>query len=612
MDYINIQDHYSTRLEEKKIMKLELTKISMLGFKGYKDGVDYPLGYRTLIQGDNGLGKSSVGDAIVWCLTGCNIWGNERATTDLVNNNKPKLTEVVLDFLLDDEPQTIIRRKKGNSNDVYWNDVKSSTNDIARDIFKNKDVFLSIVNPYYFPNLAPKDAKQLLSDVLKPANREEIFVELGDYLKKILLDNGFRMPETFLSDARTELKEHEDNLIFLEGRKSTFVPVEVGEKKTFDNTEVKKLKEQLEEIKSSSNLEAELIKLEKPQMNNDEFMELNTQEATLKASLNNYSIPLQKLIPVEDKKQQKDELLKEYKAKKSRVDSFDHEIVKCGRCGNEIDLSKNMIDLLNEELLKMIDKGTNLKNEIEKIEIQNAEIEKKNEKITAANKSKENEINKEIKKIKANQQLILAQYEADKEEYETKRQAILDKHAAAQLEINEKINSIKSQISELEAEEKEILSFNASIDAATNQNEKIAQDQERNSLDIKNSKNKIEQLKLAIDAARQYNSIKLKKQSEQIKPYLDKVEIQFEKMTKDGELKDDFKIVYNEKEFGKLSASEKIKAGLEIANLLINIQNLHFPIFVDDAESINVVPELDTQMIKARVTLDQEIKVEVV
>ena len=593
-------------------MKLELTKISMLGFKGYKDGVDYPLGYRTLIQGDNGLGKSSVGDAIVWCLTGCNIWGNERATTDLVNNNKPKLTEVVLDFLLDDEPQTIIRRKKGNSNDVYWNDVKSSTNDIARDIFKNKDVFLSIVNPYYFPNLAPKDAKQLLSDVLKPANREEIFVELGDYLKKILLDNGFRMPETFLSDARTELKEHEDNLIFLEGRKSTFVPVEVGEKKTFDNTEVKKLKEQLEEIKSSSNLEAELIKLEKPQMNNDEFMELNTQEATLKASLNNYSIPLQKLIPVEDKKQQKDELLKEYKAKKSRVDSFDHEIVKCGRCGNEIDLSKNMIDLLNEELLKMIDKGTNLKNEIEKIEIQNAEIEKKNEKITAANKSKENEINKEIKKIKANQQLILAQYEADKEEYETKRQAILDKHAAAQLEINEKINSIKSQISELEAEEKEILSFNASIDAATNQNEKIAQDQERNSLDIKNSKNKIEQLKLAIDAARQYNSIKLKKQSEQIKPYLDKVEIQFEKMTKDGELKDDFKIVYNEKEFGKLSASEKIKAGLEIANLLINIQNLHFPIFVDDAESINVVPELDTQMIKARVTLDQEIKVEVV
>ena len=134
-------------------MKLELTKIAMLGFKGYKDSVEYTLGYRTVVAGDNGLGKSTIGEGIVWVLTGCNIWGNERATTDLVNNKKPKITEVVLDFLLDGEPQTIIRRKKGSSNEVYWNDKKVTTNDISRDIFKNKDVFLSIVNPYYFPNL---------------------------------------------------------------------------------------------------------------------------------------------------------------------------------------------------------------------------------------------------------------------------------------------------------------------------------------------------------------------------------------------------------------------------------------------------------------------------
>ncbi|MEO2682938.1 DNA repair protein, partial [Clostridium butyricum] len=109
-----------------------------------------------------------------------------------------------------------------------------------------------------------------------------------------------------------------------------------------------------------------------------------------------------------------------------------------------------------------------------------------------------------------------------------------------------------------------------------------------------------------------YNSIKLKKQSAQISKYLDKVDISFEKLTKDGELKDDFKINYEGKEFNKLSNAEKIKAGLEIANLLINLQNLHFPIFVDNAESINEVPELDTQMIQAKVTTDNEVKVEVI
>jgi len=592
-------------------MKMELTKIAMVGFKGYKDNVEYPLGYRVLVPGDNGLGKSTIGEAIAWAITGCNIWGNERATTDLVNNNKPKLTEVVLEFLLDGEPQTIIRRKKGSSNELYWNEQKVTTNDLARDIFKNKDVFLSILNPYYFPNLTPKDAKQLLSDVLKPASRDEIFAELGEYLQKLLLDNGFRMPETFLSDARTDLKDNEDNLIFLEGRKSTFVPVEVGEKKIFDDTEIKSLKEQLDKIKNSSNLEAELLKLEKPHQSTAELMELNVQEATLKASLNN-SIPLQQLISVVDKKRQKNELLKEYKTKKSRADSFDHEIVKCGRCGNEVDLSKNMIDLLNEELLKMLDKGTNLKNEIKKIEAENAEIEKKNTKIEVANKAKTDGINLEIEKLAIKKSEILAQDEMTKKEYEAKKQAILEKHAAEQTKVNEKINSIKAQIATFETGEKEVMSFNASIDAAIKQNEKVVKDQEQNELDIKNTKNKIEQLKLAIDAAKQYNSIKLKKQSEQIKPYLDKVVIQFEKITKEGELKDDFKIVYEDKEFNKLSASEKIKAGLEIANLLINIQNLHFPIFVDDTESINIVPELETQMIKARVTLDKEIKVEVI
>ena len=591
-------------------MKMELTKISMVGFKGYKDYVEYVLGYRVLVPGDNGLGKSTLGEAIAWAITGCNIWGNERATTDLVNNKKPKLTEVVLDFLLDDEPHTIIRRKKGSSNELYWNEQKVTTNDLARDIFKNKDVFLSILNPYYFPNLTPKDAKQLLSDVLKPVSREDIFKELGEYLQKLLLDNGFRMPETFLSDSRTDLKENEDNLIFLEGRKSTFVPVEVGEMKTFDDNELKKLKTQVEKIKSSNNVEAELLKIEEPQQSTAELMELITQEATLKSSLNN-SIPLMEWLPIADKKATKENLLRRYKDKKNKFDTFESKFIKCDSCGNDIDLTKEAKAMLKSELEEMLEEGLQQKTEIEKLEAQNAEIEKKNEQIKAANRAKQDEINLEINKIAIKKSKILNQDEIAKKEYEDKKQAILDKHKAAQSGINEKVDFIKSQISALEAEERDIISFNAGIDAAIKQNKKVVEDQEQNEIDIKNTKNKIEQLKLAIDAAKQYNSIKLKKQSEQIKPYLSKVVIQFEKLTKDGELKDDFKIVYEDKEFNKLSASEKIKAGLEIANLLINIQNLHFPIFVDDTESINVVPELDTQMIKARVTLDKEIKVEV-
>lgn len=587
-------------------MKMELTKISAVGFKGYKDKVEYPLGYRTLILGDNGLGKSSVGEEIAWAITGCNIWGNERATTDLVNDSKPKLTEVVLDFLLDGEPQTIIRRKKGSTNEVYWNDQKVTTNDIARDIFKNKDVFLSILNPYYFPNLTPKDAKQLLSDVLKPVGRDVIFAELGEYLQKLLIDNGFRMPETFLSDARSELKEQEDNLIFLEGKASNLNQIEVQQKKVFDDTELKASKKELEELSKSSNVDVELAKLQKPKDRSGEISELRVQEATIKATLN--TIALQELLPVAAKKDHKEMLLNDYKAKKKKLDTMESKIIECGNCGNKIDLTYEAKEMLKHEIDEILEKGTQLKAEIEEIEAKNTEITINNNKIRAA---KEHEVNEELARINQKRQMLITEDEAAQKGFEEKKQAIIKQNAAKEEAAKEKINFIKNKISTLEAEEREIVNFNAEIDATIRQNEKSVKDQEQNTEDIKNTKNKIEQLKLAIDAAKQYNSIKLKKQSEQIKPFLDKVTIQFEKLTKDGELKDDFKILYNNKEFSKLSASEKIKAGLEIANLLINIQNLHFPIFVDDTESINVVPELDTQMIKARVTLDKEIKVEV-
>ena len=100
-------------------MQLEGKKISIKGFRNYKEEVAYNLGRKVKIFGDNGLGKSTIKEAICWAVLGTDSNGNERATTALVNNSKPKVTEVVLDFTMDEESHTIIRRKKGSTNEVY-------------------------------------------------------------------------------------------------------------------------------------------------------------------------------------------------------------------------------------------------------------------------------------------------------------------------------------------------------------------------------------------------------------------------------------------------------------------------------------------------------------
>ena len=287
---------------------------------------------------------------------------------------------------------------------------------------------------------------------------------------------------------------------------------------------------------------------------------------------------------------EKSRLLARYKDLDNELKNTKPKLVKCENCGFEKDKTLSYREKIKEEMQNILPKGKVLKTQIEEVDKKNIEISKVNRKIVEEAekglKDKLNEINE-------------------------KRQNLLKEDEDRRLNGQEKLRNVKSKADELEVKKIEVSNHNSQVDAAIKHNEKINKDLEINKERIQNSKNKIEQIKLAIDAGKQYNSIKLKKQAAEIGKYLNNVSIQFEKITKDGELKDDFKVLLDGKEFSKLSGSEKITAGLEIGNLLMNIQNLHFPIFVDDGERINNIPELDTQMIVTKVTLDKEIKVEV-
>lgn len=585
-------------------MRLKINKIAITGFRGYKERVEYQLGDRTtIIKGDNGLGKSSIGEAIVWAITGCDMWGNEKSTTKLVNDSGVKLTEVALECVLDGQVVNITRRKKGSSNDLYVNETK--TKDLG-ELYKSKNLFLSIFNPYYSPELAPKDAKQLLSDCLKPVSKEEVFQELGDYLVDVLKKNNFNIPETFLNDVRTDLKEQQDNLIFLEGAASKLQMLEVPEKKNFDDTELKQLKEELAKLYISIDTESEIAKIAPLKDFDNALKQLKIEEEIAKMTVNNLTyIPI---LPVEHLINQKNDLLIKYKYKKNALDTMENKIVKCEQCGHETDLTAESRALLQEELKNIQEEGLKLKDKIEQIQRDNKEIEEKNAKIK---EDAENKITDKLAEIENKRTEILKSKEFDEIRYRKEKEEVLIRVEAAKFQNADKQKDLAIKIGYLEAERMNVIEHNSKINAIIAQNAQYETERARNAEEIQNCKNKIEQLKSAIEAGKQYNSIKLKKQAESINKYLDRVSIQFEKMTKDGELKDDFKVLLDGKEFSKLSGSEKIKAGLEIANLLMNIQDMYIPVFVDDGERINVIPELNTQMIVTKVTMDKEINVEV-
>jgi len=65
--------------------------------------------------------------------------------------------------------------------------------------------------------------------------------------------------------------------------------------------------------------------------------------------------------------------------------------------------------------------------------------------------------------------------------------------------------------------------------------------------------------------------------------------ILYDAVKKTGEAKSVFKFSYDGKPYKFLSLSEKIKAGLEISELMKKLTDSDYPVFIDNGESVPVI-----------------------
>ncbi|RXM77186.1 DNA repair protein [Clostridium tetani] len=554
--------------------KLDIKKLHLRGFKSYLESTELTFKNNTLIEGDNAQGKTSIGEAITWAFLGTDLTGNERSSNRLMND-KAKVTEVIVEFAFNEENHVLIRRKKGSTNEIYLDDEKVTNPELAKKFYEGKEVFLTIFNPYYFPSLTPKNAKEFLTGIMKEVNKEECLNELGDFLKDKLIKNKFLLNSVaFLKDKRAELRELEEDSIYLEGVIDGQIKIDIPEIKTFDDTELNRLKEELEgsqevpEDKDLKSLEQELNKLniglmtipyEKPQLVNIKYLET-----------------------------ERTNLLNEYRDYKRQYDDLETKTIICNGCGNEIDINELERERLAKIMQSIIEKGKRKAIEIEKGKKENRKLELEySEQVNGYRLEK----TKKINEVKVKIETLKAKQKEENKAIETKKQ------------------ELKRDIEELEKQKNEVVAFNMNIENLQKQQFEILEKIKESKDKLQSNSLKIKEINLLIDGAKQFNSIKLKKQTEFIGSYLNKVKLQFEKLTKDGEIKDDFKITYEGREFNVLSNAERIKAGLEISNLVMNVLDLRLPIFIDNAESITDIPEINTQLIISKVVEGKKLEV---
>lgn len=69
---------------------------------------------------------------------------------------------------------------------------------------------------------------------------------------------------------------------------------------------------------------------------------------------------------------------------------------------------------------------------------------------------------------------------------------------------------------------------------------------------------------------------------------MNRVEISLYDVVKStGEVKDTFKFTYSGRRYDRLSLSEKIRAGMELSELIKRLTGRNYPVFVDNMESVD-------------------------
>ena len=103
---------------------------------------------------------------------------------------------------------------------------------------------------------------------------------------------------------------------------------------------------------------------------------------------------------------------------------------------------------------------------------------------------------------------------------------------------------------------------------------------------MEQARQKIAELKKQISHAAQYVSKRAEMLFSALK--MNRVEISLYDVVKTtGEVKDVFKFTYAGRRYDRLSLSEKIRAGMEVSELMKRLTGRNYPVFVDNMESVD-------------------------
>lgn len=592
-------------------MEIKFNRLTIDNFKGIEK-LEISFGDNvTEIKGANETGKTTIADAIFYVLTGKNSLGE--STFDIVPVNKVGITStVILNMnICDDvgEREIILCRQRkakytkekefiGDYSTVcYINGVKMNVKDFDEwigDKICNSENLKFIFDTRYFTERISTTAKEkkwevqrrilfnmckVPTDLEIAKSDEKYFVISKEIENNYYAHNALKVEkakekelqntiercnsqiESFQASIKNndcELSDIESKIAELEEQKNDYLESLVSTKSESSTADKKlELQKRISEIQEEANEEASK-KRELIQLYEQQCEAIRNRKKELTEEEMQYKIEAEKAVIRG----------KEINGLLAEIEKQDG-LLECPTCHQF--LPQDRIASQKEELQKeKTELAKKYKEAVKKATELNAKIaviEKGKEELKyPENSERYNELTEEARKIRI---------EIDELKDITGKQSV-----ERNSEVKEKITSFENSLLELQLEK----NARVKIDEAKSLLEGTVSERAK--------------VREKIDNLTEFISLKCKIAEEKVNSFFDDIKFElFEKNKTNDEIKDVCNIYYKGVPFEALSYSTKFIVGTNIAYGFQKHLNIHFPVVVDNAESIDIGEPLETQAI---------------
>ena len=572
----------------KKIEQFQITSMSISGFKSYEKPTELTFGNPTVITGGNGRGKTSIADAIAFAVTGLPFFG-ERGLDRLHNEKNP---DVAIQMRFVDENGIIhelTRIRQKNDMSIYYDGHTIRQLDLA-DLFGERDVFLSILNPLYFIEELGRNGKNLLERYLPFIPQETILAQLPGAVQASLKDEVILSPDAYLKGRRAEIRELEERITYLSGQKDLAATqkkqhetmrVEISEGITALQNEIVALAEKQFAGLDTAEMQERLVELSQryDEMARDERGDTVQQQKELRALrekiVRRQSEQYQSKFtePLAEIAAKVNDLGTRYKRESVAYKAF-HAGMDCPTCHRRVteETLPEVQAALKKNISELYAAGTEQKGQLTELQ----EMDKKARDTFDA--FKEADLRKWTEDAAELERRCAEQSETSSQAAESLRSEI--QALTAELEYGNltqaeygRLRECREQCRELESK---LSALNEMASAQT-------PDFDR---EIREAQEAIGKIKRTMTNVISYVSKRAELTFSQLK--MNRVEISLYDVVKStGEVKDTFKFTYSGRRYDRLSLSEKIRAGMELSELIKRLTGRNYPVFVDNMESVD-------------------------